>query len=94
MRFIKIIARKGTNIDRVLSMACQKDAVNLYRQDEDTLRVGVPSLEKGVTEVYVNQVFNLGSINTGSVYHYETKHTFYFELRYNGKIIYLIDIIK
>ena len=94
MRFIKIITRKGTKIDRVLVKARQNEVVSVYRQDADTIVVGVPSLEKGATEVYINKVFNLNSPNTGSVFFYETKLSFYFEIRYNGKSIYLINIIK
>lgn len=94
MRFIKIKARKRTKLDRVLDVARAKDFVNVYRQDSDTLVVGVPSLDKGETEVYLNKVFNLNSRDTGSVFHYETKITFYFEIRYNGESIYLINIIK
>ena len=94
MRFIKIITRKGTKIDRVLVKARQNEVVSVYRQDADTIVVGVPSLEKGATEVYINKVFNLNSLNTGSVFFYETKLSFYFEIRYNGKSIYLINIIK
>ena len=94
MRFIKIIARKGTNIDRVLKKAFQKDAITLLRQDEDTLLVGVPSLGKGETEVYVNKAFELDSLHIGSVFYYETKFSFYFEIRYKGKSLYLINIIK
>lgn len=94
MRFIKILARKSTNIDRILKIASQKDAVNLYRQDEETLVVGVPSLEKGQSEVYINKVFNLDSSNIASVFYYETKFSFYFEIRYHGKSLYLINIIK
>lgn len=94
MRFIKINTRKGTNIDRVLKKASEKDVVNVYRQDEDTLVVGVPSLDKGQSEVYINKVFDLNTLTTGSVFYYETKITFYFEIRYYGKSIYLINIIK
>ena len=94
MRFIKIITRKGTKIDRVLVKARQNEVVSVYRQDACTIVVGVPSLEKGATEVYINKVFNLNSPNTGSVFFYETKLSFYFEIRYNGKSIYLINIIK
>lgn len=94
MRFIKIIARKGTNIDRVLKKACEKEVVSVYRQDKENLVVGVPALNKGATEVYINKVFDLDSRNTGSVFFYETKFSFYFEIRYNGKSIYLINIIK
>lgn len=94
MRFIKIITRKGTYIDRVLKMARQKEVVSVTCQDAETLVVGVPSLDKGAIEVYINKVFNLDSINFGSVFFYETKNFFYFEITYNGKSIYLINIIK
>lgn len=94
MRFIKIITRKGSKIDRVLNKAREKEVVSVYRQDIETLVVGVPALSKGSTEVYINKVFNLNSPNTGSVFFYETKFSFYFEIRYNGKSIYLINIIK
>lgn len=94
MRFIKIITRKGSKVDRVLKMAREKEVVSVYRQDIDTLVVGVPSLDKGATEVYINKVFNLNSPNTGSVFFYETKFSFYFDVMYNGKSIYLINIIK
>lgn len=94
MRFIKINARKGTYVDRVLKKASEKDAVKVYRQDEEILLVGVPSLEKGQTEVYINKVFNLNSPYIASVFYYETKFSFYFEIRYKGKSLYLINIIK
>ena len=94
MRFIKILARKSTNIDRVLKKAREQEVVSVYRQDIETLVVGVPALPKGSTEVYINKVFNLNSLNTGSVFFYETKLSFYLDIRYNGKSIYLINIIK
>lgn len=94
MRFIKIIARKGTNIDLVLVKASELDAVSVYRQDAETLVVGVPSLDKGETEVYVNKAFDLNRPHIGSVFYYETKNSFYFEIRYNEKSLYLINIIK
>lgn len=94
MRFIKIKARKRTNIDRVLDVARAKEVISVYRQDPDTLVVGVPKLGRESLEVYINKVFNLNSRDTGSVFFYETKMTYYFEIRYNGESIYLIDIIK
>lgn len=92
MRFIKIKARKGTQLSNVIEKLIEIYETPHVRYAVDSIALGFPDVDQTGESNYT-KCFNLGSSCCG-VHWYESIDNMFFEVTFNGKTLYQIDIIK
>lgn len=94
MKIIALNARKGSDLEKVVTTISDLGLTQFKRKDDTTLLLFVPSYEGGPKNATINKFLFYGPNETGSFYYYDTKVSFFLEISYNNNRLYKIHIIK
>ncbi len=94
MLIITLNARKGSDLEKVVTTISDLGLTQLKRKDDNTLLLFVPSYEGGLRNATINKFLFYGPNVTASFYYHDTKVSFFLEISYNNNKLYTIHIIK
>lgn len=93
MRFIKITARKGTQLSKVINALINKYQIPHVRESKTIISLGFfPSTDTPYN--FYNKMVDLDSNHYGSLRYSETSNKFYVEVTYDGKSLFEISMLK
>lgn len=94
MKIVTLNARKGSDLEKVVTTMSDLCLLHLQRKNESTLLLFVPSYEESPSNAIINKFLFYGPNETASFYYHDTKVSFFLEISYNNNRLYQIHIIK
>ena len=93
MRFIKINARKGTNLSKVINALIKKYQIPHVRESKYIVSLGfIPGTDTNVSNY--TKLVDLDSNHYGSLHYFESTNRLYLDVTYDGLSLFEISMLK